>query len=1419
MLARPRPGVVVRALGVATLLLIGLFAFVPSSDAAITNPAFVPRQCQNWGLFGTYENTTADPPTPDTIDRAGHRDWLLPRDDGQFDGGIDVPASAIMSNDNEVWLDGAVYPGTNVLLYTPPTHAADFTLNADGSFSYRPVAGYFGQDEFQYVWYRSGYCSQPATVTILAISVPFVRDDSFVVDAFPPPLGPNGEIPADTLPIPAAFSGGQVCGLPGVCGVLLNDENLDSIGAGWKVYWKTRMNVGDQYRTEHGWLTDTGSGGFTYRPDDGFEGEDWSTTLSGARRSTISRSGRTTCPSRTAGSGPSPTSPSRSAGRARATFKRSTTTSRPLRTHRWASRRPRWSPMTSASVSCSPCRASIRPGACRRRSERSTARSRSSGLVRPGSIPRSPSWPTHRTRTTLAPILSRYNGSGTSETGVFGADDAIVFLDVVAADDPPVAVNDIAFTRSGTPITIDVSANDSDPDGDLVRSSVTLSTVNSRWSVNPDGTITYTPEAGFYAGNTNAYQISDSRGVTADATVRVRVSPLLDDAYTVAEDGSLDVDAAGGVRANDAPPLGADPTVEVVAGPKYGTLTLDPTGAFDYVPSPNFDGQDSFTYRSIGGPSEYSVAGETATALITVTASPDAPVVTLNSACAAGADLQILCTNGLDVRKVFEGQAVRLRGRIDDPDHPASGTFTVDWGDGTPVQTFAYPCINLSFNPNLCASNVWYEPTSTWFGGEPAGGRVFFDLSHVYADDPASGVDAYTITVTPIDGWPSPAADPVTAVAGVANVPPTMSIAPDCGSELNLCLGFYSDLTVTQGTAVDVLGRVEDPGTDGIQLDVNWGDLVDQTFPEDCTNGSACPLISDHTLCRPTDLVLTAACGYVRLFHTYSQPGDYQVTIGAVDGDGGSVGPQAVTVHVIAPNVPPVADADTYSVNEDTSLTVTASDSVLVNDSDADGGQTLTATLSTQPARGTVTDFAADGSFIYTPKSNLNGDDTFTYQACDPLGACDLATVTIHVVPIDDSPVAADDGYTMAEDGVLTIPAPGVLGNDSDVDGPAITAALVGQPSKGLVVLAANGSFSYTPNANANGTDTFTYRAGDGTLSSTLATVTIHITPVNDPPTAANDSYSTVEDQTLIVSAAKGLLADDGDVDGDALSASPVDGVHHGTLTFHADGSFAYAPAANYFGSDSFTYRASDGLLSSTTATVSLTVTSANDLPTIQVVGGSCLSDTEPTGTIVVQVGDVETGSAALKLSATAANNRLLPANGLVFSGSGGVRTLTIAASLKQSGSGVVNVTVTDGDGGTAQVPINVIVGTAKADTISGVVGTDLIFGLAERDTISGGPADDSAIDVLCGGTGDDTLRGGAGNDVLNGGSGPDTLEGGDGNDQLWGGAGADVLRGEAGDDVLHGEGGGDQFSGGAGTDTYVDLKASEGDIAIDPAP
>ncbi|MGI9066294.1 MAG: tandem-95 repeat protein [Pyrinomonadaceae bacterium] len=418
------------------------------------------------------------------------------------------------------------------------------------------------------------------------------------------------------------------------------------------------------------------------------------------------------------------------------------------------------------------------------------------------------------------------------------------------------------------------------------------------------------------------------------------------------------------------------------------------------------------------------------------------------------------------------------------------------------------------------------------------------------------------------------------------------------------------------------------------------------------------------------------AGGTIPLSHTYVDNGAYTVTVTVRDDDGGS---QSDTLLVTVNNVAPTANADAYSVDEDGTLTGTAAGSVLANDTDPGAASDpLTAAVVTGTTNGTLT-LNPNGSFTYAPNLNFNGSDSFTYLVSDGDGGSATGTVTITVNPVNDAPVASNDAYNTNEDTTLNVPAPGVLGNDTDVDSPTLTAVLVNGPSNGSLTPNADGRFSYSPNLNYNGPDSFTYKANDGELDSSIVTVNLTINPVNDAPVASNDAYGTNEDTTLNVPV-PGVLGNDTDVDNPTLTAVLVTGPSNGSLTPNANGSFSYSPNLNYNGPDSFTYKANDGSADSNLATVSLTITSVNDAPTFDPIGNQIVNEDAALQTLSithVSPGPSDEAAQTVTMTATSSDTSIVPDP--TITGPGATRTLNYQPVT--NANGLVTITVTANDG------------------------------------------------------------------------------------------------------------------------------------------
>ena len=678
-------------------------------------------------------------------------------------------------------------------------------------------------------------------------------------------------------------------------------------------------------------------------------------------------------------------------------------------------------------------------------------------------------------------------------------------LDEVGVYDRALTANEIAerfrrATQGG------VYSNDSDVDAcDTLEVTVSVEPTHGVVSMQPNGLFTYAPDPGYNGEDAFEYELTDGNGGTDTGRVRITITPVNDppvaDAggpYNASEGTAVQLDGSG----SHDPDLPAD-DIETWAWDLDGDLDfIDESGE---MPSHTFpdDGEYGVRLRVTDG------GGLTDEAGTTVTVVNVAPNV---EQFGPGSD-------------PFEGQVASFVATFTDPGVEDTHTATIDWGDGSAAEPM--------------------EVTGT-------GGSVgVAQASHAYGDD-----GEYDVTVTIEDD--DAGTDSVSFTVTVSNVAPVLGAIS------------LSDSTPETGQQVDFSAAFTDAGTGDTHTAVwDWGDETSTTASVDEAEGS----------------------GTVTGSHAYVLPGTYTATCTVTDSDGDTV-EGTVLVTVTQANRAPYATDDSYTTDEDTDLNISAP-GFLVNDGDVDG-DAITAILVADPLHGGLWAFG-QGNFIYRPNPNWSGTDVIKYKVNDGELDSNVATITITVTPVDDGPpVAVDDSYTIAEDSVLTTPAPGVLVNDTDPDGDTLAAIKVTNPAHGTVTLDENGSFTFTPAANWHGIDSFTYKANDGTADSDIATVTITVTAVNDAPVAVADAYSMAEDTVLNVSA-PGVLGNDTDVEDAALTMQVGTQPTHGTLAPDADGSFNYTPVANFFGVDTFTYRASDGTAWSAYATVTITVTDVAD--------------------------------------------------------------------------------------------------------------------------------------------------------------------------------------------------------------------------------
>src|SRR5581483_9433518 len=260
---------------------------------------------------------------------------------------------------------------------------------------------------------------------------------------------------------------------------------------------------------------------------------------------------------------------------------------------------------------------------------------------------------------------------------------------------------------------------------------------------------------------------------------------------------------------------------------------------------------------------------------------------------------------------------------------------------------------------------------------------------------------------------------------------------------------------------------------------------------------------------------------------------------------------------------------------------------------------------------------------VLTTLPDANGTANITVTVTDPDHGSSTMSFELTVNPVNDAPVASDSSLQTNEDTPIT---DGQL-SASDIDSPTLTYSLVdgGDAQNGTLVLNSDGSFTYTPNANWNGTDSFTYVANDGQFESQPATVTITVDPVNDPPVVNGQEQTTPEDTAFT-----GQLTSS-DVEGDPVTYHLGTQASAGTAVVSPDGSFTYTPDANANGDDSFTVYGNDGHDNGDAATITMHVTAVNDPPTAHAATITTNEDTSSSGNLSAT--DIDTPSGDLAYS------------------------------------------------------------------------------------------------------------------------------------------------------------------------------------------
>ncbi|MGA0595765.1 VCBS domain-containing protein [Enterovirga sp. CN4-39] len=441
--------------------------------------------------------------------------------------------------------------------------------------------------------------------------------------------------------------------------------------------------------------------------------------------------------------------------------------------------------------------------------------------------------------------------------------------------------------------------------------------------------------------------------------------------------------------------------------------------------------------------------------------------------------------------------------------------------------------------------------------------------------------------------------------------------------------------------SVDLLSGASDPQGSSLHVEnVRSANAPEGLPPGFSWNGSSIEVDSEHPVFQ------ALAQGETR---------EFSFTYEVVDETGARTS-QTARVTVQGTNDGPTSASETIAVQENGIATAESrSDGVLANDSDPDANETDTlfvgaaragsgsGTFTTVPAAGLTIEglygtltLYPDGTYFYTADrsdglpAGETAEDSFLYEVVDTHGARSTATLTFSVTGVNNPPTAGSGSFTTEEDTAVT----GSLPAASDPDGDAVTYALASGPEHGSVAVSASGTFTYTPSADYSGPDSFSYTVADGNGGSATYTVALTVTGVNDAPTALADSSNVAEDET----ATGNVLANDTDPDSDAVLtvtgirasagsgsfASSASGIY-GTVTIASDGTYSYvadntaaqALAEGETATDIFTYRITDEHGAASTASLTVTVTGANDAPTAVADTGDVAEDATSTGNVL----------------------------------------------------------------------------------------------------------------------------------------------------------------------------------------------------------
>jgi len=811
-----------------------------------------------------------------------------------------------------------------------------------------------------------------------------------------------------------------------------------------------------------------------------------------------------------------------------------------------------------------------------------------------------------------------------------------VWFYVTSQNDRPMSGYDSLTNAEDTEFAVTLWSGDAD--GDLLTYIIVTAPTNGVLS-GSGSNITYTPNPNFVGGDSLVFKVNDGQMDSFPGTIWFTVTNVNDAPVANSQSVTLNEGASTNITLTASDVDNGSLSYAVLVAPANGILSGSAPD-LTYTPNADFNGGDSFEFIvSDGSLSSTNVVS------ITVLPVNDAPV----------ANAQTVST---------------------DEDGNVAIVLIASDADG---DVLAFSVLMSPTNGTLSgtAPNLTYTPNANYNGAD--------SFTFSASDAQASSVATVTISVAPVNDAP------------VANTPSPINVAEDSSAAITLTGSDVDGDMLTfvivtppahgtlSGTAPNLTyaPNVNFHGSDAFTFKVNDGVTDGNIATASITVAPVndAPVANAQTVSTDEDssvaIALTASDvdGDALTFSVSTPPtngtlsgtapnltytpaanfnGTDSFTFSASDGTTSAVA--AVIITVTPVNDTPVANSQSLTVAEDSTLLVA------LTGSDVDGDM-LSFTIMAAPANGTLSGTAPN--LTYIPNANYNGADNFTFVVTDGTTNSSAATVSITVTPVNDAPVANALSMGTDEDAAVGITLTG-----SDVEGDALSFSIVTPPANGTLSGTAP-NLTYTPNANFYGSDAFTFRANDGQTNGSTAAVSITISAVNDAPVANAQSVSVAEDASLAVTLTGS------DVENSPLTFTVIASPTHGTLSGTAP-NLTYAPVANYNGADSFTFRVNDGSLNSSAATVSINVTAVNDAPIANAQSVTVIYNTAKA--ITLTGSDLEGAALTYSIVTT-------PTNGTL---SGTAPNVTYTPTIGSAGADRFTFLVNDGSSNSAAAMVSI---------------------------------------------------------------------------------------------------------------------------------